>query len=399
MTQGQSESAGSVLTINRVPHVGGVERVVLNAAQAAQARGFRPVLACPMPGPLAEQMAQHDLPVRAARIERGRATVTPWGLLRTLNGFRRGSRDVLHLAQQERATLLHTHHPVVAVQAQAAARQLCIPLVIHVHETLPMPPLYALLARCVRGTCAHWLCVSDASRRMVRAIGVPEERIELLYNSVEQRFLGTPRPAMELSGTGPHIGLFGVLEPRKGHAIFLRALGMLDRTPTAHAWIVGALSFAEHQPYLNELHQIARELGLADRVHFLGHRQDIPELMAGMDAVVLASSGFESLPTVLIEACALGRPVVATDVGGVREIVADGETGLVVPPDDPRALAQAIAKILSPVGAEFGVRARLQAQRRFAPVRFGDGLVACYRRLIATPHPTPARLRPAMGTS
>ena len=373
----------SVLIINRVPHLGGVERIIMTAAEAAQARGFRPVLACPMPGRLAEEMQRRDLPVRPARVDRGRATVSPWGVARTLNGFRRGARDILALARHEQAALLHIHHPVAAVQALSAGRQLGIPLLMHVHETLPMPPLYALLARLVRGRCAGWLCVSEASRRMVRSLGVAEDRIELLYNAVEPAFLQAPSPAPELLGQGPHLGLFGVLEPRKGHPIFLKAVALLDRFPTAQAWIVGAPGFAEHGGYLEHLRKLAAEVGLSSRVHFLGHRTDIPALMAGMNAVVLASTCLESLPTVLIEACMLGRPVVASDVGGVNEIVTHEQTGLIVPPGDAAALASAMTQILSGAGAKLGSQARLAARQRFAPDRFGDGLVACYRRLLS----------------
>ncbi|MBV9376515.1 MAG: glycosyltransferase [Alphaproteobacteria bacterium] len=372
----------SVLTISRVSHLGGVERIVLSAAEAARVHGFRPVLACPVPGRLAEEMARRDLPVRAARIERGRATVSPWGLARALSGFRRGARDVLRLALQEQAGLLHVHHPVTAIQARMATKVLGVPLLIHVHETLPMPPLYALLARLVRASCTLWLCVSEASRRMVRALGVAEESVKLLYNAVEASFLDTPRPAAGLAGPGPHLGLFGVLEPRKGHAVFLRALSMLDKFPSAQAWIVGAVSFADHRSYLDKLRGLARELGIGERVHFLGHRNDVPELMAAMDAIALASTGFESLPTVLIEACALGRPVVASDVGGVREVITHGKTGLIVPPGDARALALALASILSPAGAQLGLQARADAQRRFTPERFGNELADCYRRLL-----------------
>ncbi|MBV8616122.1 MAG: glycosyltransferase family 4 protein [Acetobacteraceae bacterium] len=387
-----------MLTLSRVPHLGGVERVVLSAAEAARTHGLRPVLACPVPGRLAEEMARHNLPVRAARIERGRATISPWGLARTLSGFRRGASDVLHLALQERAGLLHVHHPVTAAQARMATETLGVPLLIHVHETLPMPPLYALLARLIRASCTLWLCVSEASRQMVRALGVADERVKLLYNAVEARFLDAPGPAAELAGPGPHLGLFGVLEPRKGHAIFLRALSMLNKFPTAQAWIVGAVSFADYRSYLDKLYGLARELGVGERVHFLGHRNDIPELMTAMDVVALASTGFESLPTVLIEACALGRPVVASDVGGVREIITHGKTGLIVPPGDARALAQALATILSSAGAQLGSQARADAQRRFTPERFGNELAECYRRLLREAEPT-ARSEPRAVSS
>jgi glycosyltransferase involved in cell wall biosynthesis len=102
-----------------------------------------------------------------------------------------------------------------------------------------------------------------------------------------------------------------------------------------------------------------------------------------MDAVVLGSRGRESLPTVLIEACTLGRPVAATEVGGVREIIHDGKTGLVVAKSDPPALAAAITRLLGPEGTVFAEQAQLDAKRRFSPARFADDISALYRTQLS----------------
>jgi glycosyltransferase involved in cell wall biosynthesis len=122
-------------------------------------------------------------------------------------------------------------------------------------------------------------------------------------------------------------------------------------------------------------------LGIGDRVHFTGRRDDIPNLMAGMDAVVSASVGFESLPTVLIEACALGVPVLGTDVGGAREIIRHGETGLLAPPAAPVVLARHLALLLSGAGRSLAERARVEARTRFSPARFGADLDDCYQAI------------------
>jgi phosphatidylinositol alpha-mannosyltransferase len=111
--------------------------------------------------------------------------------------------------------------------------------------------------------------------------------------------------------------------------------------------------------------------------------------MARMDAVVSASVCSESLPTTLIEACAVGRPTIGTDVGGTSEIIHDHENGRLVPPGSPRQLASAIEFVLSPEGAALGRRARADAQRRFSPARFAMALEGCYRELVLdAPEPT-----------
>jgi glycosyltransferase involved in cell wall biosynthesis len=101
-----------------------------------------------------------------------------------------------------------------------------------------------------------------------------------------------------------------------------------------------------------------------------------------MDVVVLASTGFESLPTVLLEAGTLGRRIVATDVGGVREIVRDGHTGLVVEHADPTLLAAAINRVLEPDGAHLAAAARTEALTRFGQVRFTRDIAALYEKAV-----------------
>lgn len=373
----------SVLTVNRVGFLGGVERIILSAAPAARAAGLTPVLLCPAPGPLADAADGAGVVVRPAAMSRGRATTSPLGLLRLGFALKRGRREVLEAARHDGAALIHTHHPIGALQSLSAARTLGIPLLLHVHETLPMPRLYALALRHVAPACDLFVCVSEASARMVRSLGVESSRIRLIYNATAPKFIEPVAPASDIGGAGPHVGLFGVLEPRKGQTHFLHAAAQVAAAhPGATFWVVGPLSFSDHASYADGLRRLAAELGIADRVRFTGFRTDVPNLMAGMDVVVLASTGFESLPTVLIEAMALGRPVVATGVGGVEEIVRDNETGLIVAPGDPRALAQAILRLIAPEGAMLGAKGQADARIRFAPARFEKELAGCYTDLL-----------------
>ncbi len=373
-----------VLIINRVGFMGGVERLIVNCAIGVQQRGFCPILACPAPGALADEAMRRGVEVISVRIERSKATYSPTACLRLYKALRRGRRDLTDVARQRKISLIHVHHPVGAMYALDAARSLGIPIIFHVHETLPLRPLYAILARRIIPHCSVFVCVSEASRALIRRLGAPESQIRLIYNSVDPSFLAPTRRVAELDGASPNIGLFGVIEPRKGQEDFLRAAAVVrDRYPSARFWIVGPLSFADNKVYLDALKRLAHDLGLADRVHFTGYRDNIADWMAGMSVVVLASRGRESLPTVLIEASVLGRRVITTDVGSVREIVNNEITGLVVPHSNPPALADAIDHILGPVGARLAEGARADARRRFAPARFADEMSKLYRSLLA----------------
>ena len=128
---------------------------------------------------------------------------------------------------------------------------------------------------------------------------------------------------------------------------------MLEEWPESTFLLVG------EGPLAGEMHLYTERLGIASNVRFLGWRDDVPAILAAMDICVLASL-WEGLPYTLLEAMAAGKPMVATSVGGSREIVVDGETGLLVPPRNPSALARGIMRLLADqaLAAEMGRRGR-----------------------------------------
>jgi glycosyltransferase involved in cell wall biosynthesis len=151
--------------------------------------------------------------------------------------------------------------------------------------------------------------------------------------TVKRQSLGLPEDALVVGGVGR-------LVPQKGYHVFLAAAPLvLRQAPNTFFLIVGAGRLAE------ELQQQARSLGIAERVHFTGLRSDVEELYSVMDCFV-SSSLWEGLPTVLMESMAARVPVVATGVAGNLELVTDGETGILVLPGDPNALAAGILQVV-----------------------------------------------------
>jgi glycosyltransferase involved in cell wall biosynthesis len=137
------------------------------------------------------------------------------------------------------------------------------------------------------------------------------------------------------------------LAPWKGQHVALRALAEL---PEAACVIAGSALFGEDD-YARSLHKLASDFGLVDRVRFLGHRDDVPSLMRGVDAVVHPSIDPEPFGRTLVEAMLARRPVVAANAGAVPEILDDGKAGWLVPPNDPVALAAALRRIQAGEGA------------------------------------------------
>jgi glycosyltransferase involved in cell wall biosynthesis len=217
-----------------------------------------------------------------------------------------------------------------------------------------------------------------AGERHAAARAVPRSKLRIIPNGVDTAAF---RPAPERRARArERLGLEGVfvwlaagrLMWKKDFATLLRACAALRGS---------VLLIAGEGPQEEELRRLARDLAVDAR--FLGHVAEMPELMNAADALAL-SSVVEGLPMVLLEAAASGLPAVATDCGGVGEIVRDGETGFLVPPRDPAAMAAAMSKLvaLRPAGREAMSRAAREHAARFDLAAIASQWESLYRELL-----------------
>ena len=185
---------------------------------------------------------------------------------------------------------------------------------------------------------------------------------------------GQLREAIGLGRETPLAGAIGRLVPVKDHATLFKAMAA---RPELHLAVLGD---GELRPTLEGL---ARDLGIAERTHFTGWWADIPSALADLDVVVLSSRN-EGTPVALIEALAAARPVVATDVGGVRHVVQDGETGWLCRPGDPDGLAQLLHRAVSEPGLAMRLaeEGRRRVAERFGQARMVADYAALYRELL-----------------
>jgi len=240
--------------------------------------------------------------------------------------------------------------------------------------------LYRIGARIVDGVIA----VSDETARSFRAVaGDVGTKVTVVGNAVDvDRHLEpadreTVRARLGF-GAGEHLmTMVGTFKAQKGHRTLVEAAGtVVPRFPSLHLLLIG------DGELVGEIRDQIHAAGLSDRIHFLGTRRDVPDLLAASDSFVLPSL-WEGLSLALVEAMASGLPIVATDVSGTSRLVIDGVTGRLVPPGDPKALAEAMAELLEDpasaarlaaagrerMAASFG--ARDQAERLAALFRGG----------------------------
>lgn len=251
---------------------------------------------------------------------------------------------------------------VLSAIATAIARR---PLVWHLHDIINGAHF---------GTAQRRLQVALANRRAARVV-VPSEAaaaafvagggrvdlIEIVPNGVDVTRDDRPRSELRTElglPEGPLAGVFSRLAPWKGQHVLLQALAKL---PEVRCILAGDAQFGE-QAYASSLRHLVAELGLGDRVHFLGQRDDVPRLMQAVDVMIHPSVDPEPFGRTLVEAMLAGVPVIATNTGAASDILAAGAAGTLVPPNDPDALAAAVTCVL-------GRSDELTAQVEYAATR------------------------------
>jgi len=319
---------------------GGLERMVIDLVKLQQQQGHHCQVVCLFEhGALAKELEGTDIPVTACHKRRGLD-------MRALATVRR-------TVKAHRTDVLHTHNAAAHYLTVLATRGLGVRHVINtrhgmggMHRWHRAEMLYrtSLLATDTVVTVCEAACRGAVRRglipkKMARVIpnGIPIENFSVATPDMRARLLqmlGAP-------STARVIGTVGRLNWAKDQAGLIRAYRRVrQQCPDAVLVLIGEGSLRA------QLQQCAADEGVADGVHFMGDRGDVRELLRGFDVFVLSSLS-EGYSMALLEACAAGLPVVATDVGGNREIVRDGVNGRLVPASDPAALSAALVDLLS----------------------------------------------------
>ncbi len=354
---------------------GGTERALLHVLAGLDRSRWRPVLLHrPEPGltPLLQEARRLGVELRTVPHLRG---ARGWARVPTLAGQIR----------RERAAVFHAHltWPLACRLGLLGAALAGVPAVVATAQLfvdLPPSGWTAVQHRVVSAGVDRYLAVSRQVAAQLRdRFGVRPGKITLVPNAVSlDQF---PHDAIPISirpadpAAPPTVLTVARLDPQKGLHHLVAAAALL---PEARVMVVG------DGPERGALETLIAQLGLGDRVHLLGFRTDIPELLAGCDLFVLPSL-FEGLPLSILEAMAAGRAVVATAIGGNDEAVVDGVTGLLVPPADPQALADALRTLLREPERRrrLGEAGRRRAEAEFSATAMVRRVAAVYDEVLA----------------
>ncbi len=331
-----------ILFVNNVGQIGGAEQSLLTLLGGLDQQQWQIRLVCPPASALgqrAQRLGITTIPLPLV----DSAQRAPLRYLCVLWQF-------VQLARAWRPHLIHCNGVRSVLYGVPTGKILRIPTIVHIRDIeLPPSPITKTLIK----LADRQIAISHAVKATLQHLKV-EQSCVVVYNGVN---IGQFQPIAPearaqfrarygIPPDGLAIGIIGRILPRKGHEIFLNAAARLREHPQLY-WLIIGEEWIHSAGFQQELITLANRLMITKRVHFTGWQDNIPAVLSALDIVTMPSKEPESFGRVVIEAMAAKRPVVASRIGGISEIIRDGHTGLLVPPGDAVALAKQIERLVS----------------------------------------------------
>ena len=354
--------ATRILYVHGIEAIGGAERDLIALLKTLDRHTWEPHVVCPGTGPFREQLDAIAVPTHPL-------SLPPWR--KPLAVFQRRSAvgRLEALVNRLDPALIHVNdiwwvpHTVRAVGNRTSNP---VPIVAHVRQEIEP----AKVRRYELDQVEAVIAISRQIEQSLITGGVSARNVRTLYSGIDlsERQLTHDDQAIRrmigITNEAVLVGTIANLFPRKGYEVMLRALPAIVRAvPTVHYVIVGS----DESDYADRLKRLAHELKIADRVHIVGFQDPVQPFLASLDLYVHPAL-MEGFGIAVVEAMAMGKAVVATTTGGLPEVVAQGETGLLVPPGDVESLAATVVSLLQDRvrREQMGLCGRARVHERFS---------------------------------
>lgn len=337
--------------------VSGAENILLLALKRLNRKRFTPSAICPADGNLADKISELGIPCQTITPLEARFTWRVDLLFKYLLSFWLTFKQLRNAIIKFEPDLIHANSIRAGLAATAAGIFTGKPVFWHLQDELPRHPLSSLIRLfAVSSSRIRLIAASQATADRFRGkllrffkdrppYRVIHNVVELENFAVDSDFRREKREELGLGKDEFVLGIVGQITPRKGQLELLRVFAEASRKMALTTLlIIGAPMFNRDDLYFEELKRTVSELGLEDRVKFLGKRQDIAQLMQSLDVLVVNSKS-EAFVIVALEAMACGTPIVATKVGGIGEMIEHGVSGWLVPPDDEGSLTESLVTL------------------------------------------------------
>jgi glycosyltransferase involved in cell wall biosynthesis len=325
-----------ILFLDQFSEMGGGQRVLLDVVDAVVGRGWTAHVLVPGSGPLVEQLRARDVPVEHIPCGPYRSGgKSPADFLRFARDVRQQVREIDNRLRQERFDLIYVNGPRLLSAATRAVRDRA-PVWFHAHSRIQQAYAVRAAGSSIRKVDATVVACSKSAAEPLRRYIAPG-KLHVIPN-------GTPDLGFRPRGFGGAwtVGVVGRISPEKGQMDFLQAIALLKPEFPRVRFIVCGAPILPARKYFDRVQTLARSLN----VELSGWREDIASVFSELDLLVVPSKE-EAMGRVLVEAFSAGVPVVAFPVGGIPEVIIDGETGFLVSETTPQALAGRIRKLLN----------------------------------------------------
>ncbi|HEG43571.1 MAG TPA: glycosyltransferase family 1 protein [Phycisphaerales bacterium] len=316
---------------------------------------------------------------------------SPFRQSQFLTGMMSCAKRIAKLIIEQKVDLVHVNSEA-CWGGNFAARIAKTPAVSHLHGLSVLSPyLVGRLTMFILNNFSNVLIsVSDIVRQSYIDSGARANKIRTVHNGIDisifdpDNIKPTLKAELDINENVPLVGMIANFDPRKGHHNFVDACKhVLAQGYHAQFVIVGNTEIADDNSYFKQIKEKAMHLGIADSLHYTGLRSDIPNVLASLDVVVQPSLT-EAGPIVPIEAMAMKRPLIVTDVEGNSEEVLNGQTGILVPKENPKAMSDAIVKLLkdNDQAQRLGENGRQRVLENFTNKVYANSIQQIYKEVI-----------------
>ncbi len=395
-----NENKIKIAIVDHSPDLGGAESSIITLLKKMDRSQFDPEAIVPYRGRFSEALEAIDVPVTMIPLPMGLIRLKRGQLLRSLVllfiYFFSIHFFILRLSlylKKSRFRLIMTNTVKAHLYGSVAARFCSIPLVWRFHDILSPSDFSPLVIRLVgvfgRLFPKRIFAVSKITKDHLIKSGITGQKIEVLFNSLDTQRLGrnafsSIREEYHLGDEVKLIGCIGRIIPQKGQKVLLSVIpGVIERFPKTFFLVVGDI-FLKQEAYKKELLEMVKRNKMEEKVRLTGFRPDIGNVIRSLDLVIFPSIAPEAFPLSIVEAMWLGKPVIASNVGGIGEIIEDGVSGILVEPNRPEQISEKISYLFThqDICDRIGKQAT-EAVRKFSADDYVKGLEKAFREAAA----------------
>jgi len=383
----------NVLYFNNNFSVGGTAIVSRNLIEQIKHQGVNPVIICPGKDlVLTEEFRKCSNKVETVNSVRLTRTLNPIKWLLYVISFVQVNLKLLKIIRKYKIDILHANSLGSFMYSFLVGKIMHILVIWHMHDILKERLSNRILCKILGLFATNIIAVSNAVRNSLLGFGIKENKIKVIYNGLNlEKWNPTKynpmslRNELKIDKDSFIFAIIAQITECKGQHIFIEsAANILRKHREDVLFLIIGESSSDDAEYKKKLMERVKELNVEEKIVFTGRRNDIPNVFASINVSIVCSIWPDSFPTVILEALAMAKPVIATNIGGISEEVVNNETGILVPPGNTKELVKAMTELLNNPkrGEEMGIKGRERMEKMFTIKKNVSTVKSLYYELL-----------------